>query len=84
MSEAELNGAIVGMAQRQNQRPEALRDHLIRTGQINALYQQVMEQKALDAIVAAAKVEDVSTEAWNDYAKQLNDAGVTAGEDAAS
>lgn len=83
VSEAELNGAIVGMAQRQNQRPEALRDHLIRTGQINALYQQVMEQKALDAIVAAAKVEDVSTEAWNDYAKQLNDAGVTAGEDAA-
>ncbi len=82
VSEAELNGAIVGMARRQNQRPEALRDHLIKSGQINTIYQQIMEQKALDAIVASAKVEDVTADEWNEHAKTLNEAGVTAGEDA--
>ncbi|MEO1535462.1 MAG: trigger factor [Planctomycetota bacterium] len=83
VGEAELNAAIVGMARQQNQRPEALRDHLIKTGQINTIYQQVMEHKALDAIVASAKVEDVSADDWNEYAKTLNEAGVTGGEDAA-
>ncbi|MEL7484944.1 MAG: hypothetical protein AAFN41_11410, partial [Planctomycetota bacterium] len=83
VGEAELNAAIVGMARQQNQRPEALRDHLIKTGQINTIYQQVMEHKALDAIVASAKVEDVSADEWNEYAKTLNEAGVTGGEDAA-
>ncbi|MEM1072746.1 MAG: trigger factor [Planctomycetota bacterium] len=80
VSEAELNGAIVGMARRQNQRPEALRDHLIKSGQINTIYQQMMEHKALDAIVASAKIDDVTADEWNEYAKSLNEAGVTAGE----
>ena len=80
VSEAELNGAIVGMARRQNQRPEALRDHLIKSGQINTIYQQMMEHKALDAIVASAKIDDVTADEWNEYAKLLNEAGVTAGE----
>ncbi|MEL6497924.1 MAG: trigger factor [Planctomycetota bacterium] len=84
VAEAELNGAIVSMARRQNQRPEALRDQLIKSGQINTIYQQMMEHKALDAIVASAKIDDVTAEEWNEYAKSLNEAGVTAGESGSS
>ncbi|MEO1583992.1 MAG: trigger factor [Planctomycetota bacterium] len=82
VSEAELNGTIVQMARQQNQRPEAFRDQLIKSGQINMLYQQVMEAKALNAIAADAEVEEVTAEQWNEYAQSLRDAGVTSGEDA--
>lgn len=72
VSEAEINGAIVGMARRRGERPEALRQALIQNGQVNAIYQQIMEHKALDAIVAGCAIEDVSTEQWNEHAKSLN------------
>jgi trigger factor len=72
VSEAEINGAIVGMARRRGERPEALRQALIQNGQVNAIYQQIMEHKALDAIVSGCSIEDVTTEQWNEHAKSLN------------
>lgn len=73
VSEAEINGAIVAMARRRGMRPEALRQQVIENRQVNAIYQQIMEHKALDAIVAEAKVEEVTTDEWNEYAKSLGD-----------
>ncbi|MGP1272302.1 MAG: trigger factor [Phycisphaerales bacterium] len=78
VSEAEINGAIVGMARRRGVRPEALRQQVIQNRQVNTIYQQIMEHKALDAIVAEAKIEDVTTEQWNEYAKSLGDADAAA------
>ncbi|MEM8756859.1 MAG: trigger factor [Planctomycetota bacterium] len=75
VSEAEINGAIVAMARRRGERPEALRQQLIQNRQVNAIYQQLMEHKALDAIAADAKVEDLSSDEWNEYAKSLSDDG---------
>jgi trigger factor len=80
VSEAEINGAIVTMARRRGERPELLRQTLIQNGQVNAIYQQIMEHKALDAIVAGAKVQDVTADEWKQRAKALAEAGVTAGE----
>ncbi len=66
VTEAEVNGRVAMMAMERNQRPEQLRQELIRTNQIQGVYQQLREHKTMDAIIARAKVEEVSPE---DFAK---------------
>ncbi|MEM1071755.1 MAG: trigger factor [Planctomycetota bacterium] len=73
VSEAEINSAIVSMARQRGERPEALQQQLVQNRQINGLYQQVMEQKALDTIAQDAAIEDVSADEWNAYAKSLSE-----------
>lgn len=64
LTEGEVNARIAQMAFSRQQRPEQLRAELIRTGQINAVAQQIREHKALDAVVGKASVKDVSVEEY--------------------
>ena len=65
VEEAEINGRIVQMAMERGVRPEQLRDELIKSNRVQTLVQQVREHKTLDAILAKAKVEEVSVEDFN-------------------
>ena len=65
VEEQELNAAIYRIALEQGQRPEAVRDALIKNGQVQTLYMQVREHKTLDAILADAKIEEVSGDEFN-------------------
>lgn len=65
ITEGEVNGRIVQMAQQRGERPDILRSNLIKSGQINGIAQQIREHKSLDAIVTKATVEDMELEAFN-------------------
>lgn len=65
LTEAEVNGRIAQMAMSRGQRPEHLRAELIRTGQVTGVAQQIREHKALDSILAKAKVNEVPLEEYN-------------------
>lgn len=65
VSEAEINGRIVQLAQEQGVRPEKLRQDLIANNRVGAIYQQIREHKAMDAILKKAKIEEVSAEEFN-------------------
>lgn len=64
LTEPEINGRIAQMAFSRGQRPEQLRAELLRTGQINAVAQQIREHKSLDAVIAKADVKEVSVEEY--------------------
>lgn len=65
VDEQELNAAIYRIAMEQGQRPDAVRDALIKNGQVQTLYMQVREHKTLDAILADAEIEEVSADEFN-------------------
>ncbi|MEM7755761.1 MAG: trigger factor [Planctomycetota bacterium] len=71
VEEAEINGRIAQMAMEQGRRPEQLRQELIQSRRITQVFQQLREHKTVDAILAKAKVEDVSVE---DFNKRVKDA----------
>ena len=71
IEEAEINAQIVQMAMQQGKRPEQLRDELIKSGQAQALVQQVREHKTVDKILEDAKIEDVTADEFN---KKFKDA----------
>jgi len=73
IQQAEVDGAIAQMAFRQGVRPEGLRQQLIQNKQIGTIVQQVLEHKALDAIISTAEVEEVSRDEWEVFAKSQND-----------
>ena len=59
VNEGEINSRIAQMAWERRVRPEQLRQELIRTRQVNNIYQQIREHKTLDALIEKTKVEDV-------------------------
>ena len=63
VDEAEINGRIAMMAMEQGQRPEALRDHLIKTGQVQQLAMSMREQATLDKLIESAQVTEVDPKA---------------------
>jgi len=65
VDEQELNAAVYRIAMEQGQRPEAVRDALIKNGQIQTLFMQVREHKTLDVILADAQIEEVSGDEFN-------------------
>lgn len=65
VEEQELNAAIYRIALEQGQRPAAVRDALIKNGQVQTLFMQVREHKTLDAILADAQIEEVSGDEFN-------------------
>ncbi len=65
ITEAEVNQRIAQMAQSRGERPELLRQRLISQRQIGTIVQQIREHKALDAILAKSKVEEMSIEDFN-------------------
>ncbi|MCC5823197.1 MAG: trigger factor [Phycisphaerales bacterium] len=70
VDEQELNAQIYRIAQEQGQRPDAVRDALIKNGQIQTLFQQVREHKTLDAVLADAAIEEVSADEFNKRMKE--------------
>jgi len=63
VSEAEVNAQVAQIAMQQQRRPEKLRQEMARSGQIEQLYHQVLEQKMLDKIIESAKVTETEPEA---------------------
>lgn len=62
VTEAEINGQIAGMAAQQGRRPEKMRQEMAHSGQIDQLYLQLRESKAIDALLEKAEVEEVTAE----------------------
>ncbi len=58
VSQQEVNALISQMAAYYNRRPDSLRADLERRGAMTALYQQILEQKALDRLLVDAKIQD--------------------------
>jgi trigger factor len=65
VTEAEVNNRIVQIAVQRNMRPEQLRQELIRTNQVSGIFQQILDHKTLDAIVAKANVTEISADEYN-------------------
>lgn len=70
LTEDEINGRIIQMAQDRGVAPAQLREQLIQRNQINAIAQQVREHKTLDAILASAKINEVPVEEYNKSVEQ--------------
>lgn len=58
VSDSEVNGQIAMLALDQGQRPASLRERMEKDGTLANLHIQLREQKALDALIADAKVEE--------------------------
>jgi len=67
ITEEEVYGRIAQMAAERGQRPDELRQQLIRSNQINTLAQQIREHKAMDTILSKASIEDLDLEAYNKH-----------------
>ncbi len=65
VEEPEVNAQLVQLAHQQGKRPEQVRDELIKSGQAQTLLQQIREHKTVDAILADAKIEEVSADEFN-------------------
>lgn len=70
VDENEISQRIAQMAAQRNVRPEQLRADLIRTRQVNGIYQQIRDHKALDAILSRASVEEMPADEFNKYMKE--------------
>ncbi len=70
VDEAEVNGRIAQLAMERNTRPEALRQELIQRNQVGLVVQQVREHKALDAVLARAKIVEVPLDEFNKAAEE--------------
>lgn len=66
VTEEELMGQIAQMAAQRGERPDKLRDQLVKSGQVQTLAQQIREHKVLDAMLNQASIEDVTVEAYNE------------------
>ena len=70
VSENEVNAQIAALAMQQNRRPEKLRQDMMRSGQVEQLFHQVLEQKALDQIISKATVIEVDEMPSSDAAEE--------------
>jgi trigger factor len=59
VDEGELNGRIAMLAAQRGARPEKLKQEMSKDGTLANLYIQMREQKAIDAIIETAEIEDV-------------------------
>ena len=59
VDEAELNGRIAMLAAQRGRRPEKMKQEMSKDGTLANLYVQMREQKAVDAILEDAEVEEV-------------------------
>ncbi|MBM4109391.1 MAG: trigger factor [Phycisphaerae bacterium] len=69
VDEGEINGYIARMAFDRGERPEKLRQTLIQTNQVGAIWQAIREHKTLDAVIGRGRVTEVSAEEWERQAK---------------
>jgi trigger factor len=71
VEEGEINAYIARMAFDRGERPEQLRQALVRSNQIGAIWQAIREHKTLDAVLRDARVVEVSAEEWDRQARQF-------------
>lgn len=69
VEEAEINARIAQMAYERNVRPDQLRNDIIRSNQVGAIFNQVREHKTMDAILGKATVAELSVEEFNKAVK---------------
>lgn len=69
VDEAELNGRIALLAAQKGERPERMKQEMSKDGQLQNLYVQMREQKAVDKILETALVEEVEVKPEGDAAK---------------
>ncbi|MFM9957567.1 MAG: trigger factor [Phycisphaerales bacterium] len=65
VTEDEVNGRIYQIAMERRVRPDKLRAELIQTNQVGMVVQQVREHKAMDAVLARAKVSEMPLDEFN-------------------
>jgi FKBP-type peptidyl-prolyl cis-trans isomerase (trigger factor) len=65
VDEAEVNNRIVQMAYERGARPDKLRQELIQSNQVGTVFQQVRDHKAMDMLIAKAKVSEMPAEEFN-------------------
>jgi len=70
VTESEVNGRIAQIAAERGERPDKVRDQLIRGGHVQGIAQQIREHKALDSILSKAKVEEVSADEFRSWAQE--------------
>ena len=59
VSEGELNGRVALLAVQRGQRPEKLKQQMTKDGTLSNLYVQMLEQKAIDQVLARAQIEEI-------------------------
>jgi trigger factor len=69
VSEQEVNALVSSLAAQYNRRPDGLREELERKGSLSQLYVQIREQKAIDELLAKAKIEDAAPAAATEEKK---------------
>lgn len=70
VNQNEVNGRIAQMAFQRNVRPEVMVQELRRTNQLMGVIQQIRDHKVFEAIIAKAKVSEVSAEEYNKSVKE--------------
>ena len=70
VNDQEINGRIAMIARQRNERPEAVRAELQKTGGIQEVARQIVEHKAADRIVDQASVTEIPAEEWNKIAQE--------------
>jgi trigger factor len=68
VTEQEMNGRIMQMAMERGERPEKVRDQIIKQGTGNVIYRQIREHKVMDAILAKSKVTE---QPFEDFKKDM-------------
>ncbi|MHB1155288.1 MAG: trigger factor [Phycisphaerales bacterium] len=63
VGEGEINGRIAQMAAQQGQRPEKMRQEMVRSGRLDNLFIQMREQKTIDKLIEKAKITEVDAPA---------------------
>ena len=65
VTDGEINGRIAQIAAQRGERPEKLRQDIINRNQVGMVFQQIREHKTIDAILAKAKVTEMSVDDFN-------------------
>ncbi len=65
VSEHEVNRQIMQLAIQTGQRPERLRQELAQAGQLDHLYEELRQERAIDAALNQVQVQEVSQAEWN-------------------
>lgn len=79
VSDGEINGRIAQIAAQRGERPEKLRQDIINRNQVGVVFQQIREHKTMDAILAKAKVNEVSVDEFNAAMKASGGEGASGG-----
>ena len=70
VTEGEINGRIANIAIQQGRRPEKLRQEMRRSGEIEALFILIREEKTLDKILDSAQIVDIVPSKSNESDEQ--------------